>query len=331
MSSKWLFANAFLLEFGSLLSLLDGSASLLAALIFCLMHGAACLCLTAGMWPFLPRRYRQPLPWSGLFLFSLAFFIPVLGVLGVALAVFPALYFPRRQVSDVWKQTAIPELPFRASEPDMRSMMSAGGLHDVLRHALNPNKRLSAILATRRMSSREAIPILKLALKDPADDVRLLAYSMLDAQESGINLKIKNLLADLQAAPAEQRALLNASLAQHYWELVYLGLAQGSVLEHMLQCAREHIEKAVGERSAAEDWLLCGRIALEQQRLMAAQEAFAQAEALGMDVSQVASYRAEVAFICRRFHEIPGWLAQLNPEDRQRLPFSALARYWQCP
>jgi hypothetical protein len=331
MSSKWLFTNAFLLELGSLLSLLSESSSLAAILTFALIHGAACLFLMAGLWPLLPRQYRQPLPWSPLFIFGLAFFIPALGVLGVVLAVLPALYFPRRQRADVWKQTAIPELPFRATEPDMRSMMSAGGLQDVLRHAVNPNKRLSAILSTRQMSGRDAIPILKLALKDPVDDVRLLAYSMLDAQESGINLKIKQTLEELQSAASDRIGQLNASLAQHYWELVYLGLAQGSVLEHMLQCARSHIEQAMNSRESADDWLLAGRIALEQRRIDEADEAFAYAQSLGLEAAQVASYRAEVAFIRKRFTEIPVWLAQLHSDDRQRLPFSALARYWQCP
>ncbi|MDP3848675.1 MAG: HEAT repeat domain-containing protein [Pseudomonas sp.] len=331
MSSKWLFTSAFLLELGSLLSLLSESSSLAAILTFALLHGAACLCLMAGLWPLLPRQYRQPLPWSPLFIFGLAFFIPALGVLGVAAAVFPALYFPRRQRADVWKQTAIPDLPFRATEPDMRSMMSAGGLQDVLRHAVNPNKRLSAILSTRQMSGRDAIPILKLALKDPVDDVRLLAYSMLDAQESGINLKIKQALEELHNAASDRIGQLHASLAQHYWELVYLGLAQGSVLEHMLQCARSHIEQAMNNRESADDWLLAGRIALEQRRIDEADTAFAKAQNLGMEAAQVATYRAEVAFIRRRFADIPGWLAQLHTDDRQRLPFSALARYWQCP
>lgn len=331
MSSKWLFSSAFLLELGSLLSLLNESYSLAAILAFALIHGAACLFLMAGLWPLLPRQYRQPLPWSPLFIFSLAFFIPALGVLGVAVAVFPALYFPRAHRADVWKQTAIPDLPFRATEPDMRSMMSAGGLQDVLRHAINPDKRLSAILSTRRMAGRDAIGILKLALKDPVDDVRLLAYSMLDGKENAINLKIKQALEELSSAASDRIGLLHAGLAQHYWELVYLGLAQGSVLEHMLSCARSHIELAIANRESADDWLLMGRIALEQRRADEADAAFARAQSLGLEASQLATYRAEVAFVRRRFAEIPGWLAQLQTDDRQRLPFSALVRYWQCP
>ncbi|MFO6383442.1 HEAT repeat domain-containing protein, partial [Pseudomonas aeruginosa] len=82
-------------------------------------------------------------------------------------------------------------LPFRPKEKRLDMMFSDGGLQDVLRHAPDPNQRLTAIFATRRMPGKEAIPILKLALRDPADDVRLLAYSMLDQKESRINQRIE--------------------------------------------------------------------------------------------------------------------------------------------
>ncbi len=329
MNSKWLFTNAFFLELGSLYSLLGSSATLASILTFSGLHGLASLCLTAGIWPLLPKRYRQPLPWSPLFLLSVAFFIPLLGILGIVLAIFPALYFPRQKAADIWQLTAIPDLPFRASAPDMQNMLSMGGLQDVLRHAGSSNKRLSAVLETRRMSSRDAIPILKLALKDSADDVRLLAYSMLDGKENEINLKIRTLLEELEVAAAELHPQLHAALAQHYWELVYMGLAQGSVLEHMLSSAQRHIGYAIEGQSTPQAWLLAGRIALEQQRLDAAEQAFAEAERLGMDAAQLASYRAEVAFCRRDFAAIYGWLEQLGPDDRQRSPFAALTHYWK--
>lgn len=329
MTSNWLFANAALLELTGLYTLLGGSQSAAVLLAFTTLHAGACASLTAGLWPLLPGCYRTPRHWSLTFLFSVAFFIPGFGVLGVALAVVPALHFPRRQIGAVWKPTAIPELPFRATELDLRSVQTAGGLHDVLRHAVNPDRRLSAILSTRRMDQRAAIPILKLALKDPVDDVRLLAYSMLDSKENDINQKIRALQDELREADPEQQPALHAALARQYWELVYLGLAQGSVLEHMLTSARRHIEQAIAARHVAEDWLLLGRVALEQGCAAEAERLLARAEELGMSPAQLASYRAEAAFAQRRFGDIAGCLAQLNPEDRQRQQFSALMRYWQ--
>ena len=136
--------------------------------------------LAAGIWLLLPRRYRYPLPWSLLFIFSVSFFIPLIGMIGVALALLTALYLPRKRKVQSWEATAVPELPFRPRERKQELMFSDGGLQDVLRHARDPDQRLTAIFATRRMRSKEAIPILKLALRDPSDDCLLYTSDAAD-------------------------------------------------------------------------------------------------------------------------------------------------------
>ncbi|CAD5108742.1 tetratricopeptide repeat protein [Zestomonas carbonaria] len=329
MISKWLFSGAFLLELGSWISAVSGLPILQAALLYTTAHGLGSLMLAFGIWVLLPSRYRFPLPWSPLFIFSLSFFIPLIGMIGVALALFPALYLPRKRSEQPWQATGVPDLPFRPQQEKSRELMfSDGGLQDVLRHATDPDQRLTAIFATRRMRSKEAIPILKLALRDPADDVRLLAYSMLDQRESRINQRIEATLALLaKARPARQFAL-HGTLARWYWELAYVGLAQGSVLEHVLEQARNHVTQALQGAATEELHLLAGRIALEQGDLDQAESFLDQAEAAGTDASQLAPYRAEIAFLRRRYREVPELLAGIPGDMLQRPPFAALARYW---
>ncbi|MCR3877088.1 HEAT repeat domain-containing protein, partial [Pseudomonas aeruginosa] len=191
MISKWLFSGAFLFELSSWASVFADLPFAQALALYLFAHGLGSALLCVGVWLLLPRRYKFPLPWSPLFLFSLAFFVPLIGAVGVAAAVFPALYLPRQRGEQAWQAMGVPELPFRPKEKRLDMMFSDGGLQDVLRHAPDPNQRLTAIFATRRMPGKEAIPILKLALRDPADDVRLLAYSMLDQKESRINQRIE--------------------------------------------------------------------------------------------------------------------------------------------
>ena len=184
MISKWLFSGALVLEAGSWGSLwLDAPVSH-QLLVFIFSHALACLMLCGAVWLLLPARYRAPLPWSPIFIFSLAFFVPVIGALGVVASIFPALYLPRKRDRQAWQSVGIPGLPFRAHAQTRSPIFADGGLQDVLRHAPDPDQRLAALLATRRMPGKDAVPILKLALGDPSDDVRLLAYSMLDKQES---------------------------------------------------------------------------------------------------------------------------------------------------
>lgn len=328
MISKWLFSGAALLELGSWASAVSDLPAHQAALLYASAHGLGSAMLTAGIWLLLPRRYRFPLPWSPLFIFSLSFFIPLIGMIGVALALFPALYLPRKRKVQPWEATAVPELPFRPRERTRELMFSDGGLQDVLRHAPDPDQRLTAIFATRRMRSKEAIPILKLALRDPSDDVRLLAYSMLDQRESRINQRIEQALAGMEKTKAERKFALHGQLARWYWELAYVGLAQGSVLEHVLQQAWSHVGTALQGEPSGELHLLAGRIAMELGNLDEASSQFEQAAQTGTGAAQLAPYQAEIAFRRQRYDEIPQMLASMPADMLQRPPFAALAKYW---
>ncbi|MFV9682122.1 HEAT repeat domain-containing protein [Pseudomonas sp. NY15367] len=328
MISKWLFSGAALLEIGSWASAVSDLPVHQAALLYASAHGLGSAMLAAGIWLLLPRRYRYPFPWSPLFIFSVSFFIPLIGMIGVALALFPALYLPRKRQIQPWEATAVPELPFKPRERRQELMFNDGGLQDVLRHARDPDQRLTAIFATRRMRSKEAIPILKLALRDPSDDVRLLAYSMLDQRESRINQRIEHALADMENVSTDRKFALHAQLARWYWELAYVGLAQGSVLDHVLQQAWGHVTSALVGNTSGELHLLAGRIAMEQGNLDEAMAQFDLSAQTGMDAVQLAPYRAEIAFLRQRYEEIPQMLATMPAELLQRPPFAALARYW---
>jgi len=329
MISKWLFSGALLLEAGSWSSLWLPAPDLQQLLVFLLSHALACVMLCAAVWLLLPARYRYPLPWSPLFIFSLAFFVPVLGTLGVVAAIFPALYLPRKRDKQAWQAVGIPSLPFSAQQQLHSPIFGDGGLQDVLRHAPDPDQRLAALLATRRMPGKEAVPILKLALADPSDDVRLLAYSMLDKQESDINLRIQVALGQLPGAKVKAAGALHGTLARWYWELAYLGLAQGSVLEHVLNQANEHAELGLQAGEGGELILLAGRIALELGNIERAEVLLAQAQENGLGSAQVLPFRAEVAFEAGRYQEIPELLARLPEKTRQRPPFADLVRSWK--
>lgn len=328
MISKWLFSGAVLLEAGSWTTLWTDLPEAHQLLVFTLSHGLACVMLCAAVWLLLPARYRSPLPWSPLFIFSLAFFVPLLGTIGVVAAIFPALYLPRKRDKQAWQAVGIPDLPYRAQLQSRSPIFADGGLQDVLRHAPDPDQRLAALLATKRMPGKEAVPILKLALGDPSDDVRLLAYSMLDKQESDINLRIQIALGQLNGATTKAAGKLHGTLARWYWELAYLGLAQGSVLEHVLSQANEHAEQGLQAGEGGELFLLAGRIALERGDIERAEVLLTKAQEDGMGAAQILPFHAELAFEAGHYHEIPGLLASLPEKTRQRPPFADLVRSW---
>lgn len=327
MTSKWLFSGAFAFEAGGWASLLGNPTLSEGLYLYVLPHAAASALLAAGLWLVLPGRYRWPLPWSPLLLFSLAFFIPVVGTIGTVAGVFGGLYFPRRAAEQGWQATSVPALPFRAVEQRNSPLFNDGGLQDVLQLAGDPEQRVAALLATKRMPGHEAAPILKLALRDPEDDVRLLAYSMLDQQETRINQHIEQLLQRLNSEPAALPST-HAALARWYWELAYLGLAQGGVLEHILGQALEHVLAAQGGAYDVDLDLLAGRILMAQGNTEQARQHLEHALERGINPGRVAPFFAEIAFMERRYDEVPRYLSAMPDAVRNKPPFVQAVRYW---
>lgn len=328
MNSKWLFSSGFVLELAGLAGLLLGTTSAQQLGYFLSLHLMGSALIAAGAWILLPRKYRRPLIASYAFFYSITAFMPFIGAIGLVACVLPSLYLPRREKKRVLEALETIELPYTPHEMNESPLFNDGGLQDVLHLETNESKRLNALLATRNMNQQEAIPILQKALRDPADDIRLLAYAMLDKYESQINATLETDLSKLATSKGAHRAELNKRIAHNYWELAYLGLAQGSVLEHALEQAQHNIRRAMTYKETAELALLAGKVALKQHRSAYAASAFRQALALGMDKQHVLPYLAEAAYIAGEYREIPRLLRQLPEAQRERQPFVELMDYW---
>jgi polysaccharide biosynthesis protein PelE len=269
-------------------------------------------------------------PWRAFFLFfGLCLFIPGLGLAGLLMAVWPGILLERQKKVDRYRRIEVPELPYKPLKVSQKPIYGQAGMISVLRHAQDPERRVKALIATRQMTSQEAIPILKEALRDPVDDVRLLAYSMLDAKEEEINAAIRDLLKELDAAASDRRRRLHERISNYYWELAYLGLAQGEVLRHSLARALEHLEKAL-QTGGGEPTLYIqrGRLLMHQQRWEEAGAAFALAVDKGVPATSVAPYLAEIAFEKRDFTQIPAYIRQMGPSIRKSERLAAVAAYW---
>ena len=296
---------------------------------FFLCHAAGSVAGGAFMAGILPRQYRhQPLPAFCLF-FCICLFIPGLGLAGLLVAVWPAFYLSRRPQLDSYRQISVPELPYKPLKVQEQLIYGQAGMVSILRHSQDPDRRIGAVMATRQMTSQEAIPVLKEALRDPVDDVRLLAYSMLDAKEEEINATIRSLRLRLENAGSSQRRDLHERISNSYWELAFLGLAQGEVLRHALNRSLYHLEQAI-EAGGGEPGLHIqhGRLLMHQKRWGDASQAFATAVAYGVPEMSVAPYLAEIAFEKREFDRVIAQISRLGPSIRKSERLAAIASYW---
>ncbi len=259
---------------------------------------------------------------------TIMFCLPAIGLLGVA----SALYLGRRlslfATERPMQRTEPPRLPHRPPELEKNLKFAAGGLGDILRHSGDVAKRVLAVTAASRMSERDAIPFLKLAMSDPADEVRLLAFSVKDKIETGINEKIKKNLTELPTVDDRSRPTVHRALAFLYWELVYLNIAEGDLRNFMLSEADDHAATCLASSSEASLHTLRGRIALERRNASVAGAHFRAALDAGADIESVATYLAEAAFIEQDFAAVRSHLERLPLHFRATAPYHALCRSW---
>ena len=304
MANSWFALLALALETGGVTGLLSPTAGNLELVAYLTAHALACALLTLILLPLMPSRYRgQPIT-TGVFLFTLQFAIPFIGSVGLVLGMLLALYLPRSSRDIPWQEVDIPELPFQPIDMDLQVVYSQGGLRQVLREAISTDKRLKALMATRQMNDRDAIEILREALKDPSDDVRLLAYSMLEQKEKTLAQRAGTLQQSLQSADDLTSVSLQRRLAQVWWEMAYLGLAQGGLRQYYLDSAGKLLRRLVARRSQHNDWRLLGRVELALGNIDNAEEAFRSALAGGSSPELIMPYLGEVAYLRRDFAQV---------------------------
>ena len=297
-------------------------------LLIVLLHGIASLCFTFISHAFIPNKYKTTLKSGSALLFLLLFTLPVFGILGVVFAITFALSKPLKNNDIDIVEHKVPALPFEAKSVSATPIYSMGGLKAILKHASEPNKRLSAVMAARHMSDAQAIPILKLALKDLEDDIRLLAYSTLDSKETKLNEKIsqcQHAIANTTQQP--KLSNLQRQQAELYWELSYLGLAQGALKKYVLEKAEALTLTSIKFNPQPASYVFLGRIQLALGKLNEAQQSLNLATQLGMARRHVLPYKAEVAFGLHNYTDCQRYLEELALQPKGS-ELRHLQEYW---
>ena len=321
-------ALAVLLELGSFYFVADFSNSTVDLLYFLALHGVASTAFALTARVLLPEHYREPRAAVLGFLFSFAFFIPLVGLAGILLATMVTLLSPKVGKRLPFAELDRPEYVLSLSDPEPGLRIS--GLRHLLLDPDAPSEmRLKALIALQHMPGRVSGPMLKKLLGDPSDDIRLVAYGMLDVQEKRINAGIEDELDKLKRTTRpelRQNSLRHA--AELYWELIYTGLAQGDVRAHAAAEGLRLLELA--QRSATGDaglWYLRGRLLKAGGEIEAAGEAFSLAISCGLQETRVLPYLAELAFERRDFSGVRQFLGAITDMHTSTM-MAPMVRFW---
>jgi len=228
-----------------------------------------------------------------------AAFLPVVGPTGLALLLRSAARAARRAGAQLPPTiTLLPSLSAAVPEATGETL-GMGAIAARLRFAPESDTRVRAVLATRRLDGARAVPLLREALRDRQEDVRLLAYAMIEDRERHADATVRALQAALAAAPASRQAALHDRLGNAYWELCYQELVAGELESFALGRALEHLDAAAAGGPSAGRWLLRARLLLRRGDAAAARLALDESRRAGMPARTIDPYFAEADFIDR--------------------------------
>lgn len=305
------------------------SAIVLAALV--VVHLAASQLFSRALVKLLPLHYRQQESEAMAFVFGSIVFVPVLAMIGFLASLVPALCRQRAVPPPaLWLHPRAARLPTQAAEPRGKNgFVWAGSLAGTLQNAPDPNKRIAALIATLSIKEQDAVPLWRWALKDPEDEVRLLAYALLNRKEKAIEARIRKTQAALGRASADEGFALHKALAHDFWELSQLAISRSSTQLSLCARAREQVESALMHKAGDGGLrLLLGRILLAERKLDAAGEALWRAHEMGVDARQIEPLLAEIAFIEGRYPDVSSHVRRAG-SGRSVLRVGSAAGYWE--
>lgn len=256
------------------------------------------------------------------FFFIFNFFLPILGPIGSVFAIILALYMPKYTQPVTWDITEAIDLPDTPGEFSM-FQYSGGSMTSILLHHYDVYQRQQVVQAAIHLPAKASIPILKIAISDASDDVRLLAFSALEKMETDIN---KNLV-DTQKRFNEKHNHADAiTIAEQYWELCYLGIASHAARQLYLKNAQNYLIKAERLKPTTTARLLLGRVLTARGNSIDAIKVFSRCIAMGIHKNQVAPYLAEAAFDSGRYDLMKNYLSHIPDTNSDK--FSQIKAYW---
>lgn len=323
------------------LALLSQTTSASSLVAYFIVHAIASAAVTIMAWVLVPAHLKRP-RWGVLaLLFSFDFFIPGLGVLAMLIVLHVATRFP--SVVGTERYVDIAEPVFVSSEKEKReaSDVRAGYARRILRDPRQTvDTKLRVLIALQSMRPKVAIPLLQGLLADPSEDIRLLAYSMMNAWEKDITQRLQTAQALLEPSELEtakrskeevKSTQLNAhrKLAELYWEQVDSGLARGDLRTFALQQAKRHCEKALWlDTQQAGLWLLYSMVLIELHQNQAANRALRLAYKAGASGAVVYPRLARLAFEAGNYEATKTWMRRAGRSGHLPHVVRQCVRYW---
>jgi polysaccharide biosynthesis protein PelE len=273
-----------------------------------------------------PAASRQPklMTWSLTFLLCLS--VPMLGVLLMLSARVGYTFRTKHKIEPI---LAVDEPVFSIQRAIAQQRRKGSARVNVMDTTLSASERINAQLALQDAPGKISADLLRTLLTDSVEDIRLLAYGLLDGKEKQISQRI--LIEQEQLKTSDEAQELYAAhrrLAELNWELIYQRMVQGDMRRYSGDQSLEHAKQALAIKpDDAGLWFMCARVLLSQERPDDAESALNRARTLGMPDVQLLPYFAEMAFERRDLQQVQDCLSQLQEKPSSKA-LGAVHEYW---
>lgn len=333
---------AFALESSAMAALFSHLPPLVLIPSFLILHGGASLATAWVLLLITPAEHRQPKHWTLAFYTALVFFIPLLSIVAALTAALIIHLVPARHRTHL-DFAEVDSVAFGAADQAGKigkiqlgnTNFGEGGIRARLNNQAAPlPTRVKALLATQNMPSRLVSPILRDVLTAPEDDLRLLAYGLLDQQEKRINDRIHEQLTILEHPPEDEdlqtvQPIAWRNLAELYWELIYQGLALGDLRFYAAREALKYADQVLDrDNNDVGMHFLRGRLLATLKRHEEAETAFKTAIERGLSPIKAIPYLAELAYWRRDFPQVRSLITQLQ-HGHNAMALAPVVHYWE--
>jgi tetratricopeptide (TPR) repeat protein len=272
----------------------------------------------------LPSEYKKSYLWSFVLLFATSVFTSEIGLLFLFIGIQLAKYFPLRTETDYgFESVELPEFSIYQWNASQGNGLS-GVRERISQQNLNPEVRIQSLMALQQYSSKVATRLIGDLLSDNNDDIRLLAFGILDGREKKFNHQITDISKQLDAFSSSslsiddyhQKSNLLQRLGELYWELVYEDLVQGDLRQFSLRQAERYTREALS-LSKEEDAIALFQLAKilnAAGRYPDALRTLQKAMNAGLSKSRAKPYLAEIAYNLRRYDLVRQILCEMKDQ-----------------
>jgi hypothetical protein len=265
----------------------------------------------------------------------LTFCLPGVGAAILAFVAWPSFLKERAAERAAIVEVPLPDGSSLAAGQRPFSAAPARPIQQVLRESSSAEERVRAVMALRNMDARRAVPLLRQAFAHESEDVRLLAFAILERREKRLRARIQAAESQLKratsqptTAPSERAVRWHRRLGRDHWELVYGGFVSFDLEPAVLAKASEHLARTVAIEPDAGLLVLLGRICLRQRDPQGARAWLARASQAGAPTATLAPWLAEAAWQERRFADVATILRSAPRAALRRPGLDAVASFW---